>query len=243
MLTVRLDRLGLQPGCKILDVGCGTGRHIRHTRLLSGVVAVGLDLGRKEVRDTADNLREMDAMPVEWGGVNPEAGPWMVVRGSVFDLPFAPGEFDCVIISEVLEHLTDDAAALRELSRVLKPGGVLAVSVPRQGPEAVCWALSKRYRNTEGGHVRIYNRDALRKKLVDHGYHVFDSHFAHGLHSPFWWIKCIAGVDEEEAGLVALYRRLLDWDVMKKPLLTRALGRALDPVIGKSVVFYGIKQW
>ena len=243
MLTVRLEKLGLEPGCKMLDVGCGTGRHIRHARLLPGVIAVGLDLGWKEVRDTADNLRETQSIPAKWGGPNPEAGPWMVVRGSAFDLPFAQDAFDCVIISEVLEHLTDDAAALRELSRVLKPGGVLAVSVPRQGPEALCWALSESYRNTTGGHVRVYNRTALRKKLVDHGYRIFDSHFAHGLHSPFWWLKCIAGVNEEERGLVALYRRLLDWDVMKKPLLTRVLDRALDPVIGKSVVFYGIKQW
>lgn len=242
MLTVQFERLGLEPGSKVLDVGCGTGRHIRQTRRYPGIISVGLDLGRKEVRDTAENLREMEATPVEWGGAIAEAGPWLSLRGSVYDLPFAASSFDCVIVSEVLEHLHDDERALRELTRVLKPGGVLAASVPREGPESVCWALSRSYRNSAGGHVRIYSRKALQNKLAAHGYRIFASHFAHGLHAPFWWLKCLVGVEKENSPPVELYHRLLVWDLMKKPLVTQLLNKALNPVIGKSVVFYGIKQ-
>jgi hypothetical protein len=124
---------------------------------------------------------------------------------------------------------------------VLKPGGVLAASVPREGPEAVCWALSKRYRNTPGGHVRIYRRRKLRRMLEGAGYRIYDSHFAHALHSPYWWLKCALGVDREDISVVKLYHRLLVWDMMRRPWLTRALEASLLPFIGKSVVFYGIK--
>ncbi len=241
MLTMRFEHLGLKPGARVLDVGCGGGRHIRQTRLLPGVDAVGLDLGAKEVRDTTKMLTDLDALPAQWGGTVPGAGRWVTMRGSVYKLPFADATFDCVIISEVLEHLHEDGSALGELSRVLKPGGVLAASVPREGPEALCWALSKRYRNTPGGHVRIYRRKKLRKMLRDAGYEVYASHFAHGLHSPYWWLKCAFGVDRDDISIVQLYHRFLVWDMMRRPLLTRTMEQVLAPFIGKSVVFYGIK--
>lgn len=241
MLTVDFDRLNLTPGSRVLDVGCGGGRHIRGTRALPGVTAVALDYGRKEIVDTAASLRELDRLPVEAGGSRPDAGPWGAFQGSIYELPFATDAFDCVIISEVLEHLADDARALEEVSRVLKPGGVLAVSVPRTLPEAVCWALSKRYRNTPGGHVRIYLRSTIEGLLQRSGYRIFASHFAHALHSPFWWLKCLVGVDRDQALPVALYHRLLVWDLMSRPRLTRVLEDVLNPLIGKSLVLYAVK--
>ena len=72
-----------------------------------------------------------------------------------------------MIVSEVLEHLEHDAEALEEVSRVLRPGGLLAVSVPREGPETICWALSSDYPapRSPGGHVRIYQGDSLRRMI------------------------------------------------------------------------------
>lgn len=239
---MNFEHLKLKPGMRVLDVGCGGGRHIRQTRLVPGVVGVGVDLGEQEVRDTAKMLRDLDQHPVAWGGTVPGAGPWLSSRGSVYELPFPDESFDVVIISEVLEHLHEDDRALREISRVLKTGGTLAASVPREGPEAVCWALSKQYRNTPGGHVRIYRRKKLRSKLEKHGYDVFASHFAHGLHSPYWWLKCLFGPDNTENPAVKAYHKLLVWDMLRRPVLTRAMEAAVVPFIGKSVVFYGIKS-
>ena len=241
MLTMRFEHLGLRPGSRLLDVGCGGGRHIRQTRLIPGVDAIGLDVGEKEARETTRMLRELDEHPTEWGGTVPGAGKWLAMRASVYALPFPDETFDCVVISEVLEHLYEDERALAEMTRVLRSGGVLACSVPRQGPEAVCWALSERYRTTPGGHVRIYRRKELEKMITDAGYRIFASHFAHGLHSPYWWLKCAFGVDREDISIVKAYHRLLVWDMMRRPLLTRALEAVLAPAIGKSVVFYGIK--
>lgn len=241
MLTIEPARLHLEPGSKVLDLGCGDGRHIRATRHMAGVTGIALDLGEKEVAATATSLRELDALGPTAGGPVPEAGPWGVVRGNGYALPFGAEVFDCVIISEVLEHLHDDDVALEELTRVLRPGGMLAVSVPREGPEAICWAISDAYRSSQGGHVRIYSCAALRQKLVEHGYKVLGSHFAHGLHSPFWWLKCIVGIDNKDSLPVRLYHHLLVWDLMKRPLVTRLAEKVLNPLIGKSVVFYAVK--
>jgi ubiquinone/menaquinone biosynthesis C-methylase UbiE len=239
---MRFEHLGLKPGMRVLDVGCGGGRHIRQTRLIPGVIAVGLDLGKKEVSDTAKMLRELDEIPVQYGGTVPGAGPWISMRGSVYELPFKDHAFDCVIISEVLEHLGEDERALKEIARVLKPGGVLAASVPSTWPEAVCWALSKDYRTWPGGHIRIYKRGELRSKLVRHGFQVFASHSAHALHVPYWWLKCAVGLSRDDAPVVKLYHRFLVWDMMRRPALTRFLETFLQPFLGKSVVCYGVKQ-
>jgi SAM-dependent methyltransferase len=205
------------------------------------LVGAALDIGEDEVRSTQKMLRELSEIPAAAGGEHESAGPCGVFRGSGYALPFADGAFDCVIISEVLEHLDDDDAAIEELSRVLRPGGILAVSVPREGPEAVCWALSRQYRNSPGGHVRIYRRNKLREKLVSHGYKVYAQHFAHALHSPYWWLKCLIGTDNNEFLPVKLYHNLLVWDLMSRPRLTRWTEAALNPFIGKSVVFYAVK--
>jgi ubiquinone/menaquinone biosynthesis C-methylase UbiE len=241
VLTVEIARLGLGNGSRVLDLGCGDGRHSRWLRRLSGVHLVALDLGAEETLRTAASLAEMASTAFAAGGAAEDAGASLVVRGSGYDLPFADGSFDCVIVSEVLEHLDDDDAVLTEISRILKPGGILAVSVPREGPEAICWALSRDYRNSPGGHVRIYRRSQLRRKLRAHGYRIFAGHFAHALHSPYWWLKCLVGIRREDLLPVRLYHQLLVWDLMRQPWITRAAERLLNPWIGKSVVFYATK--
>ncbi len=241
MMTIDIARLQLKPGDRVLDLGCGTGRHVRGTRRVASVAGVALDLGSDEVRTTFETLARMDCAGPEDGGSVAGAGPWMVVQGDTFHLPFADRSFDCVIASEVLEHLEDDAAAIAEMSRVLRPQGLLAVSVPRYAPEAVCWALSREYHSNDGGHIRIYRERTLRRRLAAHGYSIFARHHAHALHSPFWWLRCLVGVRNEDSLPVRLYHRLLVWDMVRGHWSTRLLERALNPVIGKSLVLYARK--
>ena len=84
-----------------------------------------------------------------------------------------------MIASEILEHVPDDDGAIAELIRVLKPGGTLAVTVPRWLPEKICWLLSDDYHANEGGHIRIYRADELRAKLTRGGLTFTHSHHAH----------------------------------------------------------------
>jgi SAM-dependent methyltransferase len=156
-------------------------------------------------------------------------------------LPFADGSFDAVIAAEILEHIPDDAAAMAEIARVLRPGGTVAVTVPAWLPERICWALSSEYHEVPGGHVRIFTRAELTAKLAAAGLTPTGGHHAHGLHSAYWWLKCAVGVHDDTHPAVRAYHRLLVWDIMRKPALTRLSEAALNPLIGKSLVMYATK--
>ena len=92
-----------------------------------------------------------------------------VVNGDALALPFPDGTFDRIIASEVLEHIWADERAIAELVRVLRPGGRLAVTVPSEMPERLCWALDTNYHDTPGGHIRIYRQRDLETKLARGG--------------------------------------------------------------------------
>jgi SAM-dependent methyltransferase len=233
MLTAQYERLGLQPEDKVLDLGCGFGRHAFEAAR-RGASVVALDAGTDEVLGVAATFAAM----VEAGELRADSLHANAVQGDALKLPFADGTFDRVICSEVLEHIPDDVSAMRELSRVLRPGGTMAITVPRFGPELVNWALSDEYHNVPGGHIRIYRRSVLEERLASTGMVMTGHHYAHGLHSPYWWLKCLVGTTNDEHRLVKLYHRLLVWDIMKKPRTTRYAERVLSPLMGKSIVLY-----
>ena len=226
MLTVDFGRLGLPPGTRLLDVGCGQGRHALGAVRL-GAAVVALDREAADCKDLA-------------GALAGETGVGCPANGDGLALPFADRSFDRVIAAEVLEHVPDDRAAVAELVRVLRPGGRLAVTVPRWFPERVCWALADQYHApaVPGGHVRIYRRRQLASRLAEAGLRITGSHHAHALHSPYWWLKCLVGVGHDGSRAVQAYHRFLVRDIMRPIPAVRRLERALNPVLGKSLVVY-----
>jgi len=225
VLTVDYRRLGLTAGERLLDVGAGAGRHaFEGQRRGADVTAVDID---------AASLKDMAAL------LDGDC-----VEASVVDLPFDDAAFDRAIAAEVLEHVDDDRAALRELHRVVRPGGVLAVTVPRWLPELVNWAITDEYHApfVPGGHVRIYRESTLRNRLRDAGFKVVDRHHAHGLHAPYWWLKCAVGVRNDDHFLVRRYHGLLVDEMTRNPLHLRLAERVLQPVIGKSLVLYARRE-
>ena len=229
--TIDFDRLNIRPGDRLLDLGCGEGRHSISAYLLADADIVGLDLGMQDLQTARSRLRDFSV------DTN-KAGYCAFIRGTGHTLPFADNSFDHVICSEVLEHIPEYASFLQEIHRVLKPGGLFAVSVPRFFPEWVCWKLSDAYHAMEGGHVRIFRATQLKQRIQSMGLTFLARHWAHSLHVPYWWLKCLFWDSAEDNVLVRGYHRMLVWDLMQRPRLTQTLEQILNPMLGKSIVMY-----
>ena len=235
MLTVDFDRLGVGPSTKVIDVGCGGGRHAFEA-YRRGAHVVAFDQDAAELDGVQTVLTAMAD-----NGEAPASATAEVVVGDALALPYEDETFDCVIASEILEHIPDDGTVIDELIRVLKVGGTLAVTVPRWFPERVCWWLSDEYHSNEGGHVRIYRASELRSTFIGAGMTLTHAHHAHGLHSPFWWLKCAVGVSRSDHPAVSAYHRMLVWDLTSAPKVTRIAESVLNPLVGKSVAMYFVK--
>ena len=239
VLTVDYDRLDLHAGDRLLDIGCGFGRH-SYEALRRGADVVSSDFALPELIEVDTWVGAMEAE-----GELPDGVSSASCNGDVTQLPFPEHSFDRIIASEVLEHIEDDVGALAELSRVLRPGGTIAATVPSHVPERICWALSDEYHapKVEGGHVRIYQRGELADRMRSSGLTVFDSHRAHSLHTPYWWLRCAVGpqADVEANPLTSAYNKFLTWDIMEQPIATKVADRILNPVLGKSIVVYARK--
>jgi SAM-dependent methyltransferase len=122
----------------ILDIGSGTA-------------PVSPDLQRTVLADISEEAMR-----------NAECASKVVT--SITAMSFDAASFDCILCSEVLEHIQDDAKAISELRRVLKPGGVLVVTVPFQKR---FWAEDDEF----VGHVRRYDPGELEQKLQTNGFH------------------------------------------------------------------------
>jgi SAM-dependent methyltransferase len=134
------------PGRRVLNAGAGQG-------------TFSLRLAERGF-----DVTSADASPAAVAVLEERVGG-EVVQADVTDLPFADETFDAAVLGEVLEHIPDDSAALREVARVVRPEGVLAVSVPadpaRYGPSDR-WA----------GHVRRYTRPLLVGACDESGFSV-----------------------------------------------------------------------
>ena len=153
----------------ILDMPCGRGYYLNMFRYVSKCSLVGADLDWEVMQKAQRNVGDLPDL--------------MLNRANIYALPYPDDTFDGVILSEVLEHIDDDVAGLREIYRVLKPGGVVAITVPHanypfwwdpinksletlfnthisSGPLAGLWA----------NHVRLYTQGDLRESVLAAGF-------------------------------------------------------------------------
>jgi SAM-dependent methyltransferase len=230
LLTVDLARLDVGPGQLLLDAGCGEGRHC-FGALSRGARVVGLDLDRDSLRKAAGALRFRG---------REEGRLAAMLQGDAFHLPFADASFDRVICAEVMEHVHDYRGAARELARVTKPGGRLAVTIPTATSEQLYLRLGDAYFESPGGHIRIFRPRELARGLASAGLETEGVGFAHALHTPYWVLRSVVGLDRADAFAgVRAYRQFLIRATTSR--LMARLERALNFVCPKSLILYARK--
>jgi ubiquinone/menaquinone biosynthesis C-methylase UbiE len=156
---------------RILDCACGRGFYLNMYRYVSGCKLVGLELEDEIIRKAQRNVGHLPDITL--------------TRGNIYHLPFPDNYFDAVILSEILEHIDDDVAGLREVRRVLKPGGVVAITVPNANYPFLWDPINKTletlfHTHIQHGflagiwanHVRLYKRDDLRQAVEAAGFAV-----------------------------------------------------------------------
>jgi SAM-dependent methyltransferase len=139
-----IDDLRLPARARILDAGCGSGRNM--VELAAHGTVTGIELSQASVARAR------------------ERATGEVIAGSVLEMPFDAGSFDLAASLDVIEHLEDDLAALRELRRVVAPGGSLLVTVP-----AYQWLWSGH--DEINHHFRRYTRRTLQRAGEEAGWH------------------------------------------------------------------------
>jgi SAM-dependent methyltransferase len=149
-------------GQRVLDAGCGVGIYVAAFRRFTDA-AYGVDLDVEKIARAADGLPNLEVASVE-------------------ALPFADGSFDVVLSHEVVEHVSDDQAAVAEAVRVLKPGGRLVIFAPNRlyffETHGCFWRGKYRFGNVPlvnwlpgcwrsrlCPHVRAYTARSLRRLL------------------------------------------------------------------------------
>jgi SAM-dependent methyltransferase len=231
LLTVDLERLDVRPGERLLDAGCGEGRHC-FGALERGAHVVGLDLDASALGSAAGALR---ARAAERGGLG------AMLRGDTFHLPFPDECFDKVICSEVMEHVHDYRAAARELSRVTRPAGRGAVTIPTATSEHLYLRAGDDYFESPGGHIRIFKPRDLAAGLAQAGLVTVGVGFAHALHTPYWVLRSLAGLPRaDESPLVRAYHAFLLRATGSQAMTW--LERALNFICPKSLILYAEKR-
>ena len=234
MLTVDYELLGIQESDQVLDVGCGTGRHSWGTYNRVNCSICALDLAEENLVRTRHTLGLIDEQ-------EKRDGKWLAIRGDAMSLPFKDASFDRVVCSEVLEHVDDDKQGVKELVRVLKADGMLAVSVPAYLPETIYWKISKDYHNYPGCHVRIYKARELTSLLQQNNLRICAVRRKHALHSPYWLLRCLFGINNEKALVPSFYHKFLVWDLKAKSWPVRLLDHICNRIFPKSIVMYAHK--
>ena len=234
MLTFDFNRININPEGTMLDLGCGEGRHIFGLmEKFPDLKCIGLDPHIESLEKAFEGLKFLESIS------NSKTN---FLSGSAYSLPFSDDSFDLVVCSEVLEHLHDYKDAIKEINRVLKPGGQFLASVPAEFPEKICWLLSEAYQNQPGGHLRIFKKNELIKEVAEHNFSFESSQRFHSIHSAYWWLRCLFWKSQESNIIIKGYKKILERHILKKPFFLNLIDKIFNPILGKSIAFYFVKK-
>jgi len=173
---VDMDLLDVREGHSVLDLGCGEGYLLRKAARRASLT-LGVDLDDSRLRASRNGLTDS----CRSGQSSIELA---VADGQ--RLPFADASFDRIICTETLEHVADAQLALRELARVLRPGGRLAISVPHSLCEAILYRLIRGHLEFPGGHRRVFTPRTLARALARAGLQPYAGYLRDSLEAIYW---------------------------------------------------------
>jgi ubiquinone/menaquinone biosynthesis C-methylase UbiE len=185
--NVDLGMLEVGRGDRIVDVGCGEGA-LAALMAGAGLIVVGVE--------PAEYLRQ--AFNARLAGVDPRC---RALPGTAACLPFADGELGAVVMTEVLEHVPDPKVAMTELRRVLRPGGMLCLSVPTSYTELVFWRLHPRYADN-ATHERIFTKPELRRLIERSGFRIERWEGRNFLPALSWIFHALLRSDADHTGAI-----------------------------------------
>ena len=209
LFATEIARLGLGRDAAILDIGTSTGTNLRMLREEGFINVRGLDSSATAIQFCADK------------------GLGTVVQGDVCDLPFPAGGFDLVLATDIIEHVEDDQRALAEITRILKPGGTMLITVPAFQS---LWGLQ----DEVAQHKRRYRLQDVLLVVTGSGNRIErDYYFNYLLFLPIWAARQVIGwlrppIKSENEVNNAFINRLLSWifafDIATAPRLRPPFG-------------------
>lgn len=146
-----------------------------------------------------------------------------------------------MVCTEVLEHIPDDRAGIAELARVLKPGALIAVSVPNYIPEVVFWTISWGYWHSPGGHIRIYKPHEMARMLGESGLELYAERLRHSIQTAYWFLRCTFGIENENFPVTRYFQKFVQWHYRRRVRLLENLEALANPVLGKDLILYARK--
>lgn len=213
-----IRRAGLPSDSSVLDIGTSTGTNLRLLRQLGFTRVEGIDSSPDAIRFCA------------------EKGLGAVRLSDVCAMPFPNEAFDLVLATDIIEHVDEDALALREIVRVLRPGGHVLLTVPAF---TMLWGLQDRVAH----HLRRYRRKPLLSRMEQAGLRAERAYyFNYLLFFPIWLARRV---------MDRLHVELASEAEVNSPLLNRALGSifaldtatapVLNPPFGVSILVLATK--
>jgi ubiquinone/menaquinone biosynthesis C-methylase UbiE len=231
--TVDMELLDVREGLSVLDVGCGDG-YLLGKAAHRASLALGVDLAENRLRASRDGLSDSGR-----SGCSPTE--LAIADGQ--RLPFADASFDRIICTETLEHVADAQLALRELARVLRPGGRLAVSVPHFLCEAILYRLIRGYLEFPGGHRRIFTPRTLTQALTRAGLQPYAGYLRDSLEAAYWILLSL--LSRPPRRFDAVLAALEQWQARTRAEPYSRFYHAADQIgnrlLPKSVVVYALK--